>query len=99
MRMRRDGHSYFDDQCFPAVALLRRLRERLSQLGIKIPDQPDDHTYVSDSHSHVEIPKPAGGARTLSIPSMRDRAVQRVVLPVIADGIDAFLESSAMAYR
>ncbi len=52
-----------------------------------------------DPHLRVEIRKPDGGTRTLSIPSRRDRAVQRVVLPTLAEGIDGFLESSSMAYR
>jgi len=58
-----------------------------------------DGVYRCGAHFQIEIPKPSGGKRTLSIPSPLDRAVQRVVLPVLTEGIDGFLESSSVAYR
>lgn len=47
----------------------------------------------------VDIPKSSGGTRTLCIPTLRDRAIQRILLEGIEQSIDAFLESSSMAYR
>ncbi len=55
--------------------------------------------YDCQPHYRVRIPKHDDGFRVLSIPTARDRATQQAVLPVLADGIDGFLESSAMAYR
>lgn len=56
-------------------------------------------TYTPDPLFHVSIDKISGGQRLLSIPSRRDRALQRLVLDEIAPAIDACLESSAIAYR
>ncbi len=55
--------------------------------------------YFPDPPYQVHIEKKSGGMRTLSIPTIRDRAIQRLVMDAIAEPIDAFLESSAMAYR
>ncbi len=55
--------------------------------------------FTCDPHTQISIRKPDGGQRALSIPSQRDRAVQRGVLPLLADGVDGFLESSSLAYR
>ncbi len=61
-------------------------------------DEIDQGTYRCDPHYTVEIPKD-GGSRTLRIPSLRDRALQRLILQRIAPAIDGFLESSAIANR
>lgn len=55
--------------------------------------------YQPDPLFHMAISKISGGQRRLSIPSRRDRALQRLVLDELAPAIDAFLESSAIAYR
>ncbi len=56
-------------------------------------------SYRPDPCSHVVIAKSSGGTRTLSIPSTRDRAIARLVLNIITASLDAFMESSSMAYR
>ncbi len=59
----------------------------------------EEGKYRPDPPFRIEISKPTGGTRTLSIPSKRDRAVARLLLQEIQETIDAFLESSSMAYR
>ncbi|TWU07975.1 reverse transcriptase/maturase family protein [Stieleria varia] len=61
--------------------------------------QVREGSYRCDPHHRVRIAKPSGGERMLAIPTRRDRAIQQVLLPLLADGIDGFLESSSMAYR
>lgn len=56
-------------------------------------------SYQCGRHFRVAIAKPSGGERILAIPTPLDRAVQRVMLPVLTEGIDGFLKSSSMAFR
>ncbi len=55
--------------------------------------------FNPDPAFRVEIAKPSGGVRTLTIPTRRDRAVARIVLDGITKAMDMFMESSSMAYR
>lgn len=54
--------------------------------------------YDPDPAFRVEISKPSGGTRTLTIPTRRDRAVARIVLDGITKAMDTFMESSSMAH-
>lgn len=54
--------------------------------------------YTPDRHSQVPITN-GTNTRVLSIPSRRDRALQRLVLDQISPPIDLFLEESSLAYR
>ncbi|MGH3624549.1 MAG: CRISPR-associated endonuclease Cas1 [Sciscionella sp.] len=47
----------------------------------------------------VEIPKPSGGVRTLSIPPLADRVVERALLSVLDPEIDPTLLPWSFAYR
>ena len=55
--------------------------------------------YEPQPYKHLEIEKPSGGTRKLSIPSPRDKVLQRLLLDEIAPGIDGFLNNSAIAFR
>lgn len=46
-----------------------------------------------------DIPKPAGGTRTLAIPAVRDRVLQGAALDVLGPRIEAELEDTSFAYR
>ncbi|MEQ1906783.1 MAG: CRISPR-associated endonuclease Cas1, partial [Pirellulaceae bacterium] len=56
-------------------------------------------SFTPQSCVKIEIEKPGGGTRVLSIPTRRDRAVQRLILEPVAAAINGFLEDSAVAYR
>ena len=47
----------------------------------------------------VEIPKPAGGTRALSIPSVRDRVLQTAVATAMTPIFEAEFEQCSFAYR
>jgi CRISPR-associated protein Cas1 len=47
----------------------------------------------------VEIPKSSGGTRTLDVPPVPDRVVERAVLQVITPLVDPWLSPAAMGYR
>ncbi|MFI8774621.1 CRISPR-associated endonuclease Cas1 [Gordonia sp. NPDC062954] len=49
--------------------------------------------------SRVAIPKKDGSARELSVPSVRDRVVERALLNVVAAYADRFLGPASYAYR
>lgn len=55
--------------------------------------------FLPEPHARVEIPAKGNKSRLLSIPSRRDRALQKMILHQIAPGIDRFLEDSSLAYR
>lgn len=56
-------------------------------------------TYQPLPLRRVDIPKPDGTKRHLSIPSIADRIAQTAVLQVLAPLIDRELEDSSFAYR
>jgi len=47
----------------------------------------------------VDIPKPAGGVRTLRIPCIRDRVVQTAIHLVLGPGLEAEFEDASFGYR
>jgi retron-type reverse transcriptase len=47
----------------------------------------------------VRIPKQGGGVRTLHIPAVRDRIVERALLDVLTPLVDPVLGPSSFAYR
>ena len=57
-----------------------------------------DRRYKPDPHRSVTIPS-GSGSRVLSIPSPRDRALQRRLNDVLAPALDRLFEESSFAYR
>lgn len=55
--------------------------------------------YAPDASHRFVISDGDGQPRTLSVPSLRDRALQRGLARYIADGLDTMLSSSSFAYR
>jgi CRISPR-associated protein Cas1 len=49
--------------------------------------------------TRVEFPKPAGGLRTLDIPAVADRVIERAILDVITPHVDPLLSAAAYGYR
>ncbi|MEM9944112.1 MAG: CRISPR-associated endonuclease Cas1 [Planctomycetota bacterium] len=55
--------------------------------------------YQPDPHFVVQVGEKSGKQRTLTIPSRKDRVLQKCVLDVIAPALDKFFEESSLAYR
>ena len=67
-----------------------------------IPDlveQLRSRTYHPRSLTAVEVPKPDGGMRELSVPAVRDRIAERAVADVLTGLIDPILGPSAYGFR
>jgi len=56
-------------------------------------------TWVPGPVSKLRIPKESGGHRTLGVPSIGDRIVERVIASVIDDAVDERLSPWCFAYR
>lgn len=55
--------------------------------------------YTPDPHSRIQIRKANGDWRELSVPSARDRAIQRRLMEMLQPAMDSLFESSSFAYR
>jgi retron-type reverse transcriptase len=64
-------------------------------LGVALKDD----TYRPGPDRKVAIPKGGTGTRTLSIPSVVDRLVQRAVVQVLQPYLDRFLGDGCLGYR
>ena len=56
-------------------------------------------TYLPSSSREVDIPKPSGGLRRLTIPSVIDRIAQTAVAQVLGPPLDDEFEDSSFGYR
>ena len=56
-------------------------------------------TYLPSGHREVDIPKPTGGERRLTIPSVVDRVVQTAVAQALGPPLDAEFEDASFGYR
>ncbi len=58
-----------------------------------------ERAYVPAPLTRVVLPKPDGGERLLSVPTVRDRVVERSLLDTVDHLVDPLLGISAFAYR
>ena len=77
------------------VALRERGRAGLDELSHEVRGG----TYLPRPLALVEIPKADGSTRRLAIPAARDRVLERALLQVIGDPLDALLGPWSFAYR
>ncbi|MEU7942452.1 CRISPR-associated endonuclease Cas1 [Microbispora bryophytorum] len=85
-----DGEAGPEVARFEAVAA-RKISELAEKLG--------DGTYEPSPVVRVEMAKPSGGIRTLGVPSLIDRIVERALLPELDAAIDPTLLPWSFAYR
>jgi RNA-directed DNA polymerase len=90
----RDGASGVDGETFEAIEAAGRERG-LAAVQEVLRTETDRPQPVR----RVRIPKPAGGARPLGIPTSRDRVVQRAVLLILQPIVEADMEPTADGYR
>lgn len=89
-RLSVDGHERPEVVAFEKVAA-RRLAE--------VSDGLRDGTWRPHPVVRVDIPKPGGGVRTLGIPALEDRIIERAVLRAIDPVIDPELLPWSFGYR
>jgi CRISPR-associated protein Cas1 len=66
---------------------------------VTLAEELGRQTYSPAPLLRVEIPKPAGGVRRLSIPAVRDRIVERAVHQALEPAIDPLLTPWSFGYR
>lgn len=71
------------------------VEEWLVELGKELSEK----TYQPQAVRRVMIPKPGGGERSLGIPTIRDRVVQRAAVIVLNPIFEVDMEPSAFGYR
>ena len=64
-----------------------------------VPDEIRSNTWTASAAGSVRIPKSTGGHRTLTIPSVKDRIVERVIANSIDELVDPLLSPWCFAYR
>lgn len=78
---------------------LEMFAERLHKNLETLRDEVNYETYQPRPLLRVELEKPAGGLRLLSIPTVRDRVLQTAVTRVIEPLFEAEFEDCSFAYR
>lgn len=94
----RDVLQRADEDRGPSRAVRRFARD--AERGLeRLAATLSDGTYAPAPLAQFDIPKTGGGTRTLSIPQVRDRIVERAVLEVVSPLADPVLSPAAYAYR
>jgi CRISPR-associated protein Cas1 len=66
---------------------------------LTLKHQVERNEYQPQPLHTLDIPKPAGGIRTLSVPTVRDRVLQTAVTRILTPILDKHLETASYAYR
>jgi CRISPR-associated protein Cas1 len=66
---------------------------------LTLKHQVERNEYQPQPLLKMEIPKAAGGTRSLAIPSVRDRILQTAATRILAPILDQHLEEASYAYR
>lgn len=66
---------------------------------LTLKHQVERNEYQPQPLLTLNIPKPAGGSRTLSVPTVRDRVLQTAVTRLLTPILDRHLEEASYAYR
>jgi group II intron reverse transcriptase/maturase len=77
------------------VAFERGLEARIAALAADLACR----RYRPDALRRVTIPKPAGGARELAIPTVRDRVAQTAVAQWLGARLDPAMDEGSFGYR
>lgn len=95
LRLAWEEISQDQDESKSVARFAETAEERLSTLA----DELQSGGFRPYSAQLVSFPKPDGGVRTLRIPTVRDRLVERAILAEITPRIDPVLGASSFAYR
>jgi len=90
-RAEYDGEDTEDDHHKSKMNLLQRLREQRQHIL--------QHNYTPTPLQPLLIDKPNGDSRLLSIPSWRDRTLQRAVTDLLAPALDKLWMKHSYGYR
>lgn len=94
-----DAEDDSDDEDRHRGRSLRKFLENAPERLDTICSQLIDGTYKPADFTQVLIPKTTDGFRTLDIPPVKDRVVERCMLNVVTPFADPYLSSAAYGFR
>jgi group II intron reverse transcriptase/maturase len=78
---------------------LRRFERDLEKNLQGLRQSARENTYAPKRLRRFHIPKPTGGSRTISVPTVADRVLQRAILNVLEWRLDRMFLSCSFGYR